>query len=137
MEWLGDRLKALDQTQLPLKKAYLELKGHQEIASAIAELKIRGAPAIGIAVGYGLALGALKIKAQDADIFRRELEVVSRALAATRPTARNLFRALERMRKVAETGTDVGQIKKALVDEAIKIHKEEWRRRQHHCPEKR
>ena len=125
IEWLGTGVKVLDQTQLPLKKAYLELKDHQDIASAIAELKIRGAPAIGIAGGYGLALGALKIKAQDADIFRRELEVVSRALSATRPTARNLFRALERMEKVAEKGTNVERIKQALVAEAIKIHQEE------------
>jgi len=125
IEWLGDRLKILDQTQIPRKEAYLELSRYQDIASAILELKIRGAPAIGIAVGYGLALGALKIKAQDADIFRRELKAVSGALAATRPTARSLFRALERMEKVAGKGTDVELIKQALVDEAIRIHNEE------------
>jgi len=88
-------------------------------------LKIRGAPAIGIAVGYGLALGGLRIKAQDAAIFRRELKAISRDLAATRPTARNLFRALERLERVAEKGTDVEQIKQALVAEAIAIHEEE------------
>jgi methylthioribose-1-phosphate isomerase len=125
MEWLGDRLKLLDQTRLPSKTAYLELKDPRDIASAIAELKIRGAPAIGIAGSYGLALGALKIKAQEAETFRRELKAISRALAATRPTARNLFRALERMEKVAEKGTDVERIKQALVDEAVKIHEEE------------
>jgi methylthioribose-1-phosphate isomerase len=125
IEWLGDRVKLLDQTQLPRKEAYLELKDYRDIASAITELKIRGAPAIGIASAYGLVLGALRIKAQDADDFRRELKAVSRALAATRPTARNLFRALERMEKVAEKGEDVERIKKGLVDEAIKIHEEE------------
>ncbi len=125
IEWLGDKLKVLDQTKLPLKKAYLELSRYQDIASAIVELKIRGAPAIGVAVGYGLALGALKIKAETPDNFRRELKAVSRALAATRPTARNLFRALERMEKVAEKGTDVERIKQALVDEAVAIHNEE------------
>ncbi|TES84881.1 MAG: S-methyl-5-thioribose-1-phosphate isomerase, partial [Dehalococcoidia bacterium] len=125
IEWLGTSVKLLDQTKLPLKKAYLELSRYQDIASAIVELKIRGAPAIGVAVGYGLALGALKIKAQAADNFRRELKAVSRALAATRPTARNLFRALERMERVADKGTDVERIKQALVDEAIAIHNEE------------
>jgi methylthioribose-1-phosphate isomerase len=125
IEWLGDRLKFLDQTQLPRKEAYLELDRYQDIASAITELKIRGAPAIGVAGGYGLALGALRIKAQDADAFRRELKAVSRALATTRPTARNLFRALERMEKVVEQVADVEGIKKALVDEAIAIHEEE------------
>jgi methylthioribose-1-phosphate isomerase len=125
IEWLGDRVKLLDQTQLPRKEAYLELSRYQDIASAITELKIRGAPAIGIAGAYGIALGALKIKAQDPDAFRRELKAVSRALAATRPTARNLFRALERMEKVAEKGEDVERIKQALVAEAIRIHEEE------------
>jgi methylthioribose-1-phosphate isomerase len=125
IEWLGDRVKLLDQTQLPRKEAYLELKDYRDIASAIAELKIRGAPAIGVAVGYGIALGALRIKAQDADNFRRELKTASGALATTRPTARNLFRALERMERVAEQDTDVERIKKALVDEAIAIHEEE------------
>jgi methylthioribose-1-phosphate isomerase len=125
IEWLGDRVKLLDQTKLPRKESYLEFSRYQDIASAITGLKIRGAPAIGIAGSYGLALGALKIRAQDADDFRRELRAVSRALAATRPTARNLFRALERMEKVAEKGEDVERIKKALVAEAIKIHFEE------------
>jgi methylthioribose-1-phosphate isomerase len=125
IEWLGDRVKLLDQTQLPRKEAYLELKDYQDIASAITELKIRGAPAIGVAGAYGLALGALKIKAKAPDNFRRELKAVSRALAATRPTARNLFRALERMENVAEKGADVEHIKQALVAEAIAIHEEE------------
>jgi methylthioribose-1-phosphate isomerase len=125
IEWLGTSVKLLDQTQLPRKETYLELKDYQDIASAITELKIRGAPAIGVAVGYGIALGALRIKAQDANDFRRELKAVSRALAATRPTARNLFRALERMERVAEKGKDVEGIKKALVGEAIAIHEEE------------
>ncbi|MCX6011375.1 MAG: S-methyl-5-thioribose-1-phosphate isomerase [Chloroflexi bacterium] len=125
IEWLGDRAKILDQTKLPIKEAYLELSRYQDIASAILELKIRGAPAIGVAVGYGLALGALKIKTGTPDDFRRELSAVSRALAATRPTAHNLFRALERMRKVAEKGEDVKRIKQALINEAIAIHQEE------------
>jgi methylthioribose-1-phosphate isomerase len=125
IEWLGDRVKLLDQTQLPRKEAYLETKDYRDIASAITELKIRGAPAIGIAGAYGLALGALGIKAQDADAFKRELKGVIQTIAATRPTARNLFRALERMEKVVEQEANVERIKKALIDEAIKIHQEE------------
>jgi methylthioribose-1-phosphate isomerase len=125
IEWLANRVKLLDQTKLPQKEAYLELSRYQDIASAILELKIRGAPAIGVAGGYGLALGALRIKARTPGDFRRELKAISRALAATRPTARSLFRTLERMKKVAEKGTDVERIKKALVAEAIAIHKEE------------
>jgi methylthioribose-1-phosphate isomerase len=125
IEWLGDRVKLLDQTRLPRKEAYIELKDYKDIASAITELKIRGAPAIGVAGAYGIALGALRIKAQDADAFRRELKGIIETIATTRPTARNLFRALERMEKVAEQEADVERIKKALIDEAIAIHEEE------------
>ncbi|MGD9116861.1 MAG: S-methyl-5-thioribose-1-phosphate isomerase [Dehalococcoidia bacterium] len=125
IEWLGDRVRLLDQTKLPLKESYLELSRYQDIASAIVELKIRGAPAIGVAGGYAVALGALKIAAGTPKDFRRELKVVIEAVAATRPTARNLFRALERMEKVAGKRTGVEGLKKALVNEAIAIHDEE------------
>ena len=125
IEWLGDRVKILDQTRLPRKEAYLELANYQDIASAIAELKIRGAPAIGVAGAYGIALGALKIKAESRADFLKKLQAASQAIASTRPTARNLPRALERMLKTSESGKDVEQIKKALIDEAIAIHTEE------------
>jgi methylthioribose-1-phosphate isomerase len=125
IEWLGDRVKILDQTQLPQKELYLESGSYQDIASAIAELKIRGAPAIGVAGGYAVALGALRIKAGAKAEFIKELNGVIQTIASTRPTARNLPRALERMQRTAEAGKDVEQIKKALVDEAIAIHDEE------------
>jgi methylthioribose-1-phosphate isomerase len=125
IEWLGDRVRILDQTRLPGKELYLELEHYQDMASAIAELKIRGAPAIGVAGGYAAALGALRIKVSSKTDFLRELKDVIRAIASTRPTARNLFRALERMEQAAESLENVEQIKKALVDEAIAIHDEE------------
>jgi methylthioribose-1-phosphate isomerase len=125
IEWLGDRVKILDQTKLPQKEVYLELSRYQDVVSAIAELKIRGAPAIGVAGAYGVALGALKIKIKSRDDFLQKLCAITQAIAATRPTARNLFRALERMQKTAESSKDIEQIKKALVNEAIKIHSEE------------
>jgi methylthioribose-1-phosphate isomerase len=125
IEWLGDRVKILDQTRLPRKEVYLELSRYQDIASAIVGLKIRGAPAIGVAGAYGLALGALKIKASSRQDFLKKLRAVNKAIAATRPTARNLFRALERMQKAADSAKDVEQIKKALVNEAIRLHSEE------------
>jgi methylthioribose-1-phosphate isomerase len=125
IQWLGDRVKVLDQTKLPHKEVYLETSRYQDVASAIAGLKIRGAPAIGVAGGYGVALGALKIKAKTRGDFLKKLRPVTRAIATTRPTARNLFRALERMQKAAESAKDVEQIKQALVSEAVKIHSEE------------
>jgi methylthioribose-1-phosphate isomerase len=125
IEWLGDRVKILDQTQLPQKELYLESGSYQEIASAIAELKIRGAPAIGVAGGYAVALGALRIEAGAKAEFIKELKGIIQAIASTRPTARNLFRALERMERTAESVEDVEQVKKALVAEAVAIHNEE------------
>jgi len=125
IEWLGDRVRILDQTRLPLREIYLELDNHQDVASAIAELKIRGAPAIGILGAYAIALGALKIEAGARNEFLRQLHAISQTMANTRPTARNLFRAIDRMNRVAESGKDVKQIKKALVNEAVKIHAEE------------
>ncbi len=125
IEWLGDKIRIIDQTLLPQQETYLGLTNYRQVAEAIKELKIRGAPAIGIAAAYGVALGAQPIFAEDKKMFLKRLRVVIDAIAATRPTARNLFRALERMAKVAEAGKDIENIKKALVAEADKIHNEE------------
>jgi methylthioribose-1-phosphate isomerase len=125
IEWLGNRVKLLDQTRLPGKEVYLESGNYQDIASAIKALKIRGAPAIGVAGAYAVALGALNIKAGSKAEFIKELQNVIQEIASTRPTARNLFRALERMEQAAQSLEHVEQIKKALVNEAIAIHNEE------------
>ena len=125
IEWLGNRVRILDQTQLPQAEVYLELSHYQDIASAIVELKIRGAPAIGVAGGYGVALGALEIESKSRDEFLSKLGDVSHILSATRPTAKNLFRAIERMEQAAAGNKDINRIKQALIDEAIKIHSEE------------
>jgi len=125
IEWLGDRIKIIDQTRLPREEVYLELGDYQSIASAIRELKIRGAPAIGVAGAYAVALGALKIESVMKVEFLEKLQSIISTIAGTRPTAHNLFRAIERMQQVAEAGGEVEQIKALLVDEAVKIHAEE------------
>jgi len=125
VEWLGDRVRILDQTRLPHEEVYLELNDDHSIASAIVELKIRGAPAIGVVAGYGIALSALKIETTSRKEFLKEFQDIVSTIAATRPTARNLFWAVDRMRTVVAAGQDTGQIKKALVDEAVRIHAEE------------
>jgi len=125
IEWLDNRVKILDQTRLPQKEVYLELDAYQDVALAITQLKIRGAPAIGIAGAYGIALGALKIESIARDDFLEKFQQVSQTIADTRPTARNLFRAVERMEHLAKAGNDVTEIKKSLVQEAARIHSEE------------
>ncbi|MGB2815008.1 MAG: S-methyl-5-thioribose-1-phosphate isomerase [Dehalococcoidales bacterium] len=125
IDWLENRVRILDQSRLPDEEAYLELEDYRDVASAITELKIRGAPAIGVAGGYGIALGALKIESAQKGDFLKKLDVVMATIAATRPTARNLFWAIQRMREAAEGIDDVDGIKSALVDEAVKIHAQE------------
>ena len=125
IEWLGNMVRILDQTRLPREEVYLGLNHYQDIASAIKELKIRGAPAIGVAGAYAIALGALEIKLKSKDQFLAKLGIVIQTIAATRPTARNLFQAISRLQAVAEAGKDVAGIKKALLQEAIRIHSEE------------
>ncbi|MFQ5997633.1 MAG: S-methyl-5-thioribose-1-phosphate isomerase, partial [Dehalococcoidales bacterium] len=74
IEWLGDRVRILDQSRLPWEEVYLALDDYQSIASAITGLKIRGAPAIGVAGAYGIALGALKIESVARDEFLANLQ---------------------------------------------------------------
>ncbi|MFH0847337.1 MAG: S-methyl-5-thioribose-1-phosphate isomerase [Chloroflexota bacterium] len=123
--WEGDRLRLIDQTKLPAKEVYLEITDYREVARAIKGLKVRGAPAIGVAAAYGILLGALQIKAETKDAFLKELKKITNTIAKTRPTAKNLFFAVSRMEQVAQKAKSVSSIKSALTAEASQIHKEE------------
>ena len=124
IEWVSGKIRLLDQTRLPWEEVYLELEDYRQVASAIKEMRVRGAPAIGIAAAYGMALGAQGIEAASKEEFMSKLGTVSQALSATRPTAANLFWALERMKRAAEAVEDVAQIKAALLKEAQKLEAE-------------
>ena len=124
LEWLEDRVILLDQTKLPQEKVFLQIADYRELARAIKEMQIRGAPALGVAAAYGMALGALQIKAKTKKAFLVELEDVYNTLASTRPTAVNLFYGLKRMKAVAEQGTSPSQIKQSLLDESRRIAEE-------------
>jgi methylthioribose-1-phosphate isomerase len=124
IEWLGNKLKIIDQTQLPGKLAFVELRNYTDVVAAIKEMKVRGAPAIGVAAAYGIALGAQDIKAETKAKFLSQFDKILKAFAASRPTAVNLFRAIDRMKKAAEI-SDVQKIKQLLIDEAKRIHAEE------------
>jgi methylthioribose-1-phosphate isomerase len=123
IEWVRGKIRLLDQTRLPWEEVFLELSDYRELPGAIKQMRIRGAPAIGVAAAYGMALGAQEIEAKSKEEFLKELDSVAQTLAAARPTARNLFWALERMNRAAQAG-DVTQIKAALLNEARKIEKE-------------
>ena len=125
IEWQDGRLIVLDQTRLPGTEIYLKLRRAVEVAEAIKTLRVRGAPAIGVAAGYGIALGARETNATDSVQFKAELAGVFRLLAATRPTARNLFQVIERMQRAVEALADIEQIRARLVCEALAIHAEQ------------
>ena len=124
IEWLGDRVRVIDQTRLPHEEVFLDLDNYLQVADAIKELRIRGAPDIGVAAAYGFALGAQKIEADSKVEFLAQLRPVSETLSSSRPTAVNLFWALEKMNRVAQSGEDVSKIKKGLLAEARKIEAE-------------
>ena len=125
VEFLDNKIKIIDQTQLPGKLVFLELHNYTDVVAAIKEMKVRGAPAIGVAAAYGIALGAQNIKAETKAKFLRQFDKILQAFTAARPTGVNLFRAIDRMKKAAETASEVPGIKQALIDEAKKIHTEE------------
>lgn len=122
-EWRGDRLLLLDQRLLPGREVYLELTNSEQVARAIKELAVRGAPAIGIAAAMGLALAAQSLKARTGRRLLELLEPKALELLSTRPTAVNLRWALERCLGVAKQLREAtaDEIRKALVSEAKKI----------------
>ena len=126
IEWLPDgRVRFIDQTRLPGREVYLETEDYREIASAIRELKVRGAPLIGIAAAYGLALAAHAISASDRNEFLSQLNQAANELLATRPTAVNLSWALKRMLAVADRAATSQEARPALEVEARRIHEED------------
>ncbi len=125
LEWLGNRLKILDQTRLPQEEVYLELFSYKQVIEAIKQLMIRGAPAIGVAAAYGVVLGAQSIEAEKQEDFLSQLNYICNDLASARPTAVNLSRSTDRMKIVAGAGNDIVQIKRALTAEALTIQAEE------------
>lgn len=122
--WENDRLYLLDQRLLPTEERYLELHGAQDTAEAIQGMVVRGAPAIGITAAYGVVLAARNRYAESPSAWR-ELMVRDWALLATsRPTAVNLFWALDRMKILAET-LPAGDPVPRLLQEAQTIHRED------------
>ena len=124
IEWVDNKVRMLDQTRLPLEEVYLELSDHQGVVRAIKEMRIRGAPAIGVAAAYGVVLGASSIDAADKGSFTRKMKPVIEALGSSRPTAVNLRWALERMERVIEN-TEMRGMREALLNEALTIQRQD------------
>lgn len=127
IQWDSGQLILIDQTRLPGEMVYEHFDTAESVCEAIRVMKVRGAPAIGIAAAYGLYLGVKESAQLSFAGFYRELEEKSALLAASRPTAVNLFWALDRMKAKAISlqALPVAEIKEALQAEAVKIHAED------------
>jgi methylthioribose-1-phosphate isomerase len=127
VRWAGNRLQLLDQTVLPLREVVRDYTRWEDVAEAIRTLVVRGAPAIGVAAAYGVVLAARQSAATAFDALLADLETAIKGLAATRPTAVNLFWALDRMRRVAVavSGQPVDAVRARLLAEAEAIRDED------------
>jgi len=127
IQWQDGKVVLIDQTKLPLEEKYLEITDYRILAEGIKDLKVRGAPAIGIAGAFGVCLGANEIDTENYQQFKNRLNAIIDELAGTRPTAVNLFWALEKMRTVLNHAgsEDVAALRKKLLDEAFNIENED------------
>ena len=124
IQWTPAGVVMIDQTRLPLEESYVTCRTYEEVAAAIRDMIIRGAPAIGVAAAMGVALGVLHA---DGDRLDSQVEAICDLLARTRPTAVNLFWAIDRMKRLYGSlrGTPLAGIREALVREAILIREED------------
>ncbi|MDB6061289.1 MAG: S-methyl-5-thioribose-phosphate isomerase [Verrucomicrobiaceae bacterium] len=120
IRWRGDHLELLDQRLLPDVEMYRAYHDTSAVADAIRTMVVRGAPAIGITAAYAMALAAQHLKSNEADVWHSALEPALQQLAASRPTAVNLFWALDRAREVIAAG---GDVRARLLDLALTIHR--------------
>jgi len=121
VRWENNTVIMIDQTKLPNKLVHVRYKNYKDVANAIRTLVVRGAPAIGVAGAFGLALAALQSNASTKENLLQELEKAKKVLFETRPTAINLAWGLERIIKIANQGNDVSEIKQAVIEEAKRM----------------
>jgi methylthioribose-1-phosphate isomerase len=127
LEWTDQGVRFIDQTKLPTEEIYVTCKTYEQVADAIRTMIVRGAPAIGVAAAMGIALGVRDSKAEIVGDLKRDLEHICSVMGKTRPTAVNLFWAIQRMQEKFERLRirPITQIKQELVGEAERMHAED------------
>ena len=129
LAWTPEGVRYIDQTRLPLEESYVLATNYEQVADVIVTMVVRGAPAIGVSAAYGVALGALRTKAMTTEEFAPEFERVCDRLAGTRPTAVNLFWAIDRMKRVFANlrlaGATLEQVQEKLLAEAHAMYQED------------
>jgi methylthioribose-1-phosphate isomerase len=126
VEWVNGRVRMIDQTKLPNKFAYVSFRNYRQVAKAIKDMTVRGAPAIGVAAAMGLALAANANRTKDKGQFMQGLQAAAEVLRNSRPTAWNLFWAIDRvLRKAQQTAGGPNEIAAQVVAEAQQIAQED------------
>ncbi len=130
LEWTDAGVRFLDQTRLPLEETYVLTTTYQQVADVIVTMVVRGAPAIGVSAAMGVALGVQGSEARTLAELRPEFATICKTLASTRPTAVNLFWAIDRMRVrfealAAEPGATVASVRAAIIEEAQQMYVED------------
>jgi len=129
VQWSDEGVKMLDQRLLPTEEKWLTLKTYAEVADGIRDMVVRGAPAIGVSAAYGIALGVKQFVGTNIDDLEDELDYICEVTGKTRPTAVNLFWAIDRMKrtfaKAKADGKSIGEIKQIMITDAKAIHEED------------
>ncbi|ABL77656.1 S-methyl-5-thioribose-1-phosphate isomerase [Thermofilum pendens] len=125
IEWVNGRVRLINQKLLPHRLEYIETSSWERVVKAIKDMEIRGAPAIGVAAAYAVALFAVNFPGENLEAFMKELERVAGVVKSARPTAVNLSWAVNRVVRVAMTATSVEEARKVILEEAVKIHRED------------
>src|ERR1700742_3572376 len=129
LEWTEAGVRFLDQTKLRLEETYVLATSYEQVADVIVTMVVRGAPAIGVSAAMGVALGAKQTEAKTTEEFAPEFERICARLAGTRPTAVNLFWAIDRMKRVfaalLSSGASMKQVQDKLLAEAHAMYEED------------
>ncbi|HEV2134751.1 MAG TPA: S-methyl-5-thioribose-1-phosphate isomerase [Terracidiphilus sp.] len=129
LTWTDEGVRFLDQTRLPLEESYVLATTYEQVADVIVTMVVRGAPAIGVSAAYGVALGARGSQAKTPDDFAPEFDRICARLASTRPTAVNLFWAIDRMKglfaRLRASGASMDEIRRRLLTEAHAMYEED------------
>jgi methylthioribose-1-phosphate isomerase len=129
LAWTPEGVRFIDQTKLPLEESYVLATTYEQVAEVIVTMVVRGAPAIGVSAAYGIALGAQQTKAKTPAEFAPEFDRICARLAGTRPTAVNLFWAIDRMKRLFATllasGATLPKIQEKLIAEAHAMYEED------------
>ena len=129
LSWTSEGVRFIDQTKLPLEESFVLASTVDQVADVIVTMVVRGAPAIGVSAAYGVALGARNTKAETAQAFAPEFEAICKKLAGTRPTAVNLFWAIDRMKalfaNLLAAGDTLLQIQEKILAEAHAMYEED------------